>query len=98
MITGYYGGEAVSVVTNSAAASTELGVYGNHIVNVATTGGGCVNMNDSSTGFAANNYLYHLVAASPEAGVDWGNLLLSENYVSNAVDETGTIQPETTPT
>ncbi len=98
VFTGFYGGATISATDNSAAASTEVGVYDNHIVNLNTSAGGPVDMTDASTGYASNNYLYHLIAAAPETGVDWGDLLLSENYVSNAVDETGRPQPETTPT
>lgn len=94
-IKGDFTTAAVSGNAGSAAASTDLSVYGNRIQNVDTTAGLTIDMHDDSTGDIGPNWLFTLFATAPETAFDPGDCECVENYVVNAVNESGTICPTT---
>ena len=85
---------AISGTTGSAAASTDVLIDGNLIENKDTTAGLLLDVHDTGTGIVANNRGFTLFATAPETAFDTGNALACENYVVNAVDESGLIIPE----
>lgn len=84
---------AISGTTGSAAASVDTLIARNLIENRDTTAGILLDAHDSGTGLLAYNAGFTLYATDPESTIDPGNLLCIENYVVNAVDESGTIVP-----
>lgn len=86
---------AVSGVAGSAAASTDVVITGCLIENLDTTAGVVIDAHDSGTGIIARNQCFTLYATDPETALDPGNMLCTETYVVNAVDESGTIVPVT---
>jgi hypothetical protein len=86
---------AISGTAGSAAASTDVVVRGNLIENLDTTAGLLLDIHDSGTGIVTLNQGFTLFATAPETAFDPGNALNTENYVVNAVDESGTIVPIT---
>jgi len=92
---GDYTTAAISGTTGSAAASTDILVDGNLIENKDTTAGLLLDVHDTGTGIVSNNRGFTLFATAPETAFDTGNALAAENYVVNAVDESGLIIPET---
>lgn len=86
---------AISGNAGTAAASTNVAVLNNLIENRDTTAGLLLDHHDNSTGITARNLGFTLFATAPETAFDPGNTLNCENYVVNAVDESGLIIPET---
>ena len=86
---------AISGNAGSAAASTGLAVEHNKIQNLDTTAGLVIDMHNDSTGLISDNRGFTLFATAPETALDPGDCLCCENYVVNAVDESGTIVPVT---
>lgn len=82
-------------IIGEGAAGINLQIEGNTIYNADTTAGFLVDLNVAFTGILANNRMGTLFATAPETAVDPGSLLCMENYVANAVDESGTIVPTT---
>lgn len=89
---------AISGTAGSAAASTDVTIEHNLIENRDTTTGVCIDLHNSGTGIVANNRMFHLNESGAAAGFDPGNALNNENYVVNAVDETGLAVPTTAST
>lgn len=94
-IRGDYTTAAISGNTGSGAASTNANVCGCLIENLDTTAGLTLDHHDSSTGITGPNLHYTLFATAPETAFDPGATLCNENYVVNAIDESGTICPTT---
>lgn len=90
---GDYTTAAISGTAGSAAASTDILLADNLIENVDTTAGLLIDVHDTGTGILARNLGFTLYATDPESALDPGNCLCNENYVANAVDETGTLVP-----
>lgn len=86
---------AISGTTGSAAASNDCVFKGNIIENRDTTAGILFDAHDNGTGLFAYNSGFTLYATDPESTIDPGDLLCVENYVVNAVNESGTIVPVT---
>ena len=84
---------AISGTTGSAAASTDVEISGNLIENKDTTAGLLLDVHDTGTGIVTNNRGFTLYVTNITAPFDTGNALASENYVVNAVDETGAVSP-----
>ena len=86
---------AISGNAGSAAASTNAAVIGNLIENLDTTAGLLLDHHDDSTGITSGNQGFTLFTTAPETAFDPGDTLNTENYVVNAVNESGTIVPVT---
>ena len=86
---------AISGNAGSAAASTNAKVINNLIENRDTTAGLLLDHTDATTGITTGNQGFTLFATAPETAFDPGATLSTENYVVNAVDESGTIVPTT---
>lgn len=84
---------AVTGNAGSAAASTDSYYGFNFIENRDTTAGLTIDVHDDTTGIATDNRAFTLFATAPETALDTGAMLACENYVVNAVDESGTIAP-----
>ena len=80
-------------IIGEGAASTGILIADNEIYNADTTAGFVVDLNVACTGILAGNRCGTLFATAPETALDPGSLLCVENYVVNAVDESGTIVP-----
>jgi len=86
---------ALSGTAGSAAASTDVVIAHNFIENRDTTAGILLDAHDNGTGLLAHNSMFTLFATAPETALDPGNMLCVENYIVNAVDESGLRVPET---
>lgn len=86
---------AISGTAGSAAASVDTLIQDCIIENLDTTAGLVIDLHDDGTGLLAGNLCFTLFATAPETALDPGNALCCENYVVNAVDESGTIVPVT---
>lgn len=85
-------------IIGEGAAGTNLVIKGNTIYNADTTAGFVIDLNVAFTGLLANNICGTLFATAPETALDPGSLLSVENYVCNAVDESGALVPTTVST
>lgn len=93
-----YGDFTDGAIIGEGAAGTNLTIKNNTIYNSDTTAGFVIDLNVAFTGILAYNACGTLYATDPESTLDPGSLLCIENYVVNAVDETGTIVPVTAST
>ena len=82
-------------IIGEGALSKNLTIINNTIYNADTTAGFVVDLNVACTGILSGNMCGTLFATAPETALDPGSLLCTENYVVNAVDESGTIVPVT---
>lgn len=82
-------------IIGEGALSNNLVITNNYVYNADTTSGFVLDLNVACTGILANNRFATLFATAPETALDPGSLLCTENYVVNAVDESGTIVPVT---
>lgn len=82
-------------IIGEGAAGINLVIKDNTIYNADTTAGFVIDLNVAFTGLAVGNRMGTLFATAPETAFDPGSLLCVENYVVNAVDESGTIVPTT---
>jgi len=85
-------------IIGEGAVGINLRIINNTIYNADTTAGFLVDLNVAFTGIMANNRMGTLFATAPETAVDPGSLLCMENYVANAVDESGALVPTTVST
>ena len=85
-------------IIGEGAAGINLVIKNNTIYNADTTAGFVIDLNVAFTGLLAYNACGTLFATAPETALDPGSLLSIENYVVNAVDETGTVVPVTAST
>lgn len=90
-----YGDFTDAAIIGEGAAGTSLLATNNYIYNSDTTAGHTFDLNVAFTGLIAYNSIGTLFATAPETAFDPGSCLCLENYVANAVDETGTIIPVT---
>lgn len=84
---------AISGTAGTAAASTDITIQGCLIENRDATAGMLIDVHDDGTGLLTDNRGFTLFATAPETALDPGDCLCCENYVVNAVDESGTIVP-----
>lgn len=99
MIGNYiYGDFTDGAIIGEGAASTNVLIKDNVVYNSDTTAGFLVDLNVACTGIMTNNSFGTLFATAPETAVDPGSLLSNENYVCNAVDESGALVPITVST
>ena len=85
-------------IIGEGAASTECLMATNHCYNSDTTVNNGIILTVATTGILSDNRVGTLYASSIGFLIDPGSMLCMENYCSDAVDETGIIQPATTPT
>jgi hypothetical protein len=85
-------------IIGEGAAGVNLLIKDNTIYNADTTAGFLIDLNVAFTGLMINNRMGTLFATAPETAVDPGSLLSCENYVCNAVDESGALVPTTVST
>lgn len=90
-----YGDYTDGAIIGEGAASIDLLIKDNTIYNSDTTAGFVVDLNVACTGILSGNHCGTLFATAPETALDPGSLLCLENYVVNAVDESGAIVPVT---
>lgn len=88
-----YGDFTDSAIVGEGALGRNLRIQGNTIYNSDTTAGNTIDLNVAFTGIIAGNHIGTLFATAPETAFDPGSCLCLENYVANAVDESGTIVP-----
>lgn len=88
-----YGDFTDGAIIGEGAASTNVLIEGNSVYNSDTTAGFVLDLNVACTGILANNKFGTLFATAPETALDPGSLLSVENYVCNAVDESGALVP-----
>jgi len=95
----FYGDFTDGIIIGEGAASTGANlIAGNTGYNADTTAGFVVDLNVANTGVMANNNWGTLFATAPETALDPGSMLSIENYVVNAVDESGALVPTTVST
>ncbi len=87
-----------AAIVSEGALSTNIIIADNYIYSTDTTAGGLVDLDVADTGLLINNRMGTLFATAPETAVDPGSLLACENYVCNAVDESGALVPTTVST
>jgi hypothetical protein len=85
-------------IIGEGAASVDLVIANNKIYNADTTAGFVIDLNVACTGIMSGNSCGTLYATDPESTIDPGSLLSNENYVCNAVDESGALVPVTVST
>jgi len=90
-----YGDFTDGAIIGEGAAGKNLLIKGNDIYNSDTTAGFVIDLNVAFTGLLVRNNCGTLFATAPETTLDPGSCLCIENYVVNAVDESGTIVPVT---
>jgi hypothetical protein len=91
-------GNANVMFSNAATLSQCCVVTDNIIYNADTTDNSCMEVSVASTGIMARNIIGSLGGAQAwSANLDPGSYLCAENYLMNAVDESGIIFPSTTP-
>lgn len=90
-----YGDFTDGAIIGEGAAGKNLQITHNTIYNSDTTAGYVIDLNVAFTGVLAYNACTTLFATAPETTLDPGSMLCIENYVANAVDESGTIVPVT---
>jgi hypothetical protein len=77
------------------AVSTGILIADNYIYNSDTTGGEVIDLNVASTGLIVGNRCGTLFPTAPYTAFDPGSCLCLENYVANAIDESGALTPQT---
>ena len=80
------------IVGEGAAGNGAL-IANNYLYNIDVTGGEVIDINVATTGLCINNRCGTLFASEPETAFDPGSLLCLENYVVNAIDESGALVP-----
>lgn len=82
-------------IIGEGAASPQITIADNYIYNCDTAGGEVIDLNVACTGLIVNNRCGTLFTTAPETAFDPGSCLCLENYVANAIDESGIIVPTT---
>lgn len=93
-----YGDFTDGAIIGEGAASTGILITKNNIYNSDTTAGFIIDLNVACTGIASHNVGGSLFATSAATVFDPGSLLCVENYMVNAIDETGIVVPTTAST
>lgn len=93
-----YGDFTDGAIIGEGAAGKNLQILRNSIYNSDTTAGFVIDLNVAFTGILAHNMCGTLFATAPETTLDPGSMLSIENYVCNAVDESGALVPVTVST
>lgn len=94
----FYGDFTDGAIIGEGAAGKNLQILRNSIYNSDTTAGFVIDLNVAFTGILAYNMCGTLYATDPESTLDPGSMLSIENYVCNAVDESGALVPVTVST
>jgi hypothetical protein len=89
----FYGMFSDGAIIGETAASTNILIADNYIYNSDTAGGEGIDLNVACTGVIANNRLGSLFTTAPETTFDPGSCLCTENYVVNAINESGILVP-----
>jgi hypothetical protein len=82
-------------IIGEGAVSTGILVADNYIYHSDTTGGEVIDLNVASTGLIVGNRCGTLFPTAPYTAFDPGSCLCLENYVANAIDESGALTPQT---
>lgn len=82
------------IISEGAAGSQGL-IADNYLYNCDTAGGEVIDLNVADTGLIVNNRCGTLFTTAPETAFDPGSCLCLENYVANAINESGIIVPTT---
>lgn len=93
-----YGDFTDGAIIGEGAAGSNLLIADNYIYNSDTTAGFVIDLNVAFTGLLVKNNCGTLFATAPETTFDPGSCLCIENYVCNAVDESGALVPVTVST
>lgn len=92
LLNSYIRGQFSSqMVDLAAAASTDLLIRGNTLINIETGAGLGVAMHNSSTGFVADNRIANL--KDTVVGLSGTGMAYAENYLTNALNASGIILP-----
>jgi hypothetical protein len=91
----FYGDFTRACVISEGAASVNLSITKNFLYNSDVTAGFGFDLNVADKGVLADNLCGTLFTTAPETTLDPGSLLCNRNYVANAIDESGTIVPQT---
>lgn len=92
LLNSYIRGQFSSqMVDLAAAASTDLLIRGNTLINIETGAGLGVAAHNSSTGFVADNRIANL--KDTVVGLSGTGLAYAENYLTNALNASGIILP-----
>ena len=87
---------AVAAILGEGIVGNALLIADNSVYNADTAAAANgIDLNVAYKGIIRNNCIGSLYAASPDAAIDAGSCLCIENYVANAVDESGTVVPTT---
>lgn len=90
----FYGDFTDGVIVGEGAAGADLLIHKNVLYNSDVDAAShTIDLNVAFTGVMSNNHIGTLHAANPEDTVDPGSLLSMENYVCNAIDESGALVP-----
>ena len=92
---GDYTTAVISGNAGSAATSDDIEISGCIIENLDTTAGLLIDVHDDTTGIIVDNDGFTSYATNVTAPFDTGDCFCNENYVVNAVDETGIVVPTT---
>lgn len=82
------------IVAEGSAGAQAL-IANNYLYNCDTAGGEVIDLNVADTGLIVNNRCGTLFTTAPETAFDPGSCLCLENYVANAINESGIIVPTT---
>lgn len=82
-------------VVGEGAAGAQTLIDNNIMYNADTTGGETIDLNVANTGVISRNIMGTLFTTAPETAFDPGSCLCNENFMVNAINETGIKVPPT---
>ena len=91
----FIGEWSTAAIKGEGAADVQALFADNYIYNADTTGGEGIDLDAASTGMIVNNRLGSLFPTAPETTFDPGSCLCLENYIVNAINESGILVPAT---
>lgn len=89
----FYGDWNSACVYGDGEAGAGIQILRNDLYNSDTTAGNVIDLNVAFRGLLAENNCGSLYATSANATIDTGSLLSLQNFVCNAIDESGRIVP-----
>lgn len=84
-----------SVIVGEGAAGTDILIANNSMYNADTGDANGIDLNVAFTGVISDNRIATLYATTVDNLLDPGSCLCTENYVVNAINETGIVAPAT---
>jgi Ethanolamine utilization protein EutJ (predicted chaperonin) len=82
-------------IVGEGAAGSSILIDNNILYNADTTGGETIDLNVAHTGTISRNIMGTLFTTAPETAFDPGSCLCNQNYMVNAINETGIVVPPT---